>query len=270
MALTLRDKQIASIKRILNLNAPLPDAGENDEGNNVPTNAATDSAAWKILVFDDMGRDVISSVLRVNDLRASGVTIFLNINSMRNPINDVPVVYFVEPTEPNIKKITADLAQGLYTPAYINFTNSISRELLENFGAMTVASSTAEHIAQIYDQSLSFVVTEPDLFSLNMKKSYYTLNSAKTSDAELDHVVDSIVGGLFSVCVTMKALPIIRCPKGGAAEDISAKLDRKLRDHLLNSRTNVFSESSAVGSRPLLILVDRNIDLLPMLSHSWI
>ena len=32
---------------------------------------------WKVLVFDDLGRDIISSVLRVNDLRGFGVTIHL-------------------------------------------------------------------------------------------------------------------------------------------------------------------------------------------------
>lgn len=32
---------------------------------------------WKVLVFDDLGRDVISSVLRVNDLRAWGVTMHM-------------------------------------------------------------------------------------------------------------------------------------------------------------------------------------------------
>lgn len=36
---------------------------------------------WKVLVFDDLGRDVISSVLRVNDLRGFGVTIHLLVYS---------------------------------------------------------------------------------------------------------------------------------------------------------------------------------------------
>lgn len=35
---------------------------------------------WKVLVFDNLGRDVISSVLRVNDLRANGVTIHLSVS----------------------------------------------------------------------------------------------------------------------------------------------------------------------------------------------
>ena len=70
-------------------------------------------------------------------------------------------------------------------------------------------------------------------------------------------------------------IPIIRCPKGGAADMIAAKLDRKLRDHILNAKDNLFSGSrSAAGpgtpsSRPVLIIVDRNVDLVPMLSHSW-
>jgi len=106
---------------------------------------------------------------------------------------------------------------------------------------------------------LNFIVSEPDLFSLGIDGAYGTINSGKTSDEELDATIDRIVTGLFSVVVTMGTIPIIRCPKGGAAEMISAKLDRKLRDHVLNSRTNLFSggdqkSSAAVGSRPVLII----------------
>ncbi|CAO2655723.1 Nn.00g045260.m01.CDS01 [Neocucurbitaria sp. VM-36] len=289
MAVSLRDKQIgsscasrlqtstkfyisASIKRILNLNAPISNVDEQDEAHNVPTTASADSAVWKVLIFDDMGRDVISSVLRVHDLRLSGVTIHLNIGTTRHMIPDVPVIYFVEPTPENLQTITSDLSRGLYSPAYLNFISSIPRPLLEDFGAQTVEKGTAEHLAQLYDQHLNYVVTDQDLFHLNLKGSYRTLNSAQTSDDELDNAITRIVSGLFSVCVTMGVVPIIRCPKGGAAEDISAKLDRKLRDHILNSKTNLFSEqkSSAVASRPVLIIVDRNIDLVSMLSHSWI
>lgn len=56
---------------------------------------------------------------------------------------------------------------------------------------------------------------------------------------------------------------------------ISAKLDRKLRDHILNSKDNLFSAPSnrsgtgTASSRPVLIILDRNVDLIPMLSHSW-
>ena len=165
---------------------------------------------------------------------------------------------------------------------------------MEDFASQVAASGSAEGIAQVYDQYLNFIVGEPDLFSLAMgKETYWALNSAQTTDEVLDSLIDRIVIGLYSVVVTMGssnlknhdqianhslgAIPIIRCPKGGAAEMIAAKLDRKLRDHILNSKDNLFTTqgqrpSTATGtstSRPVLIILDRSIDLIPMLSHSW-
>lgn len=165
---------------------------------------------------------------------------------------------------------------------------------MEDFAAQIADAGTSESVAQVYDQYLNFIVGEPDLFSLGMgKNTYWALNSAQTKDDELDAVIERIVSGLFSVVVTMGelgsnrgkltltpnsgAIPIIRCPRGGAAEMIAAKLDRKLRDHILNSKDNLFSsqgqrQTTAAGtpsSRPVLVIVDRNVDLIPMLSHSW-
>lgn len=76
---------LASIEKILNLNR------ENAEVSVTINKPNGDSALphstaivnedgdpiWKIVVFDNMGRDILSSVLRVNDLRALGVTIHL-------------------------------------------------------------------------------------------------------------------------------------------------------------------------------------------------
>jgi hypothetical protein len=128
-----------------------------------------------------------------------------HIASSRHPIPDVPVLYLVEPTAANLKAITSDLSKGLYSPAYINFLSSIPRPLLEDFARQTAEASTSESIAQFYDQYLNFIVGEPDLFSLGMRKenTYWALNSARTKDEELDHVIDRIVSGLFSVMVTM-------------------------------------------------------------------
>jgi sec1 family domain-containing protein 1 len=39
---------------------------------------------WKVLVFDNLGRDVISSVMRVNDLRSCGITIHLYVEDLQS------------------------------------------------------------------------------------------------------------------------------------------------------------------------------------------
>jgi hypothetical protein len=127
----------------------------------------------------------------------------------------VPVIYLLEPSPANLQTITSDLQKGLYSPAYINFLSSIPRPLLEDFASQSATAGTTEHIAQLFDQYLNFIVSEPDLFSLGMQKehTYWALNSAKTKDEELDHVVDRIVSGLFSVIVTMgeKSLDNLTC-----------------------------------------------------------
>lgn len=135
-----------------------------------------------------------------------------HIGASRHPIPDVPVIYLVEPNPKNLEGITTDLQRGLYSPAYVNFLSSIPRPLLEEFASQTAAAGTAEHIAQLFDQYLNFIVAEPDLFSLGMQKehTYWALNSAKTKDEELDHVVDRIVSGLFSVAVTMGTIVLLR------------------------------------------------------------
>ena len=57
---------------------------------------------------------------------------------------------------------------------------------------------------------------------------------------------------------------------------VATKLDRKLRDHVLNSKDNLFAlgsrsngAQSTPSARPVLLIVDRNIDISPMLLHGW-
>lgn len=70
---------------MLNLNQD-PEIDTNDpekpsiSGYGIPTTPILNSDGnpiWKVLVFDDLGRDVISCVLRVSDLRAWGVTMHM-------------------------------------------------------------------------------------------------------------------------------------------------------------------------------------------------
>jgi hypothetical protein len=66
---------------------------------------ADDEPVWKVLIFDQLGQDVISSILRVNDLRENGVTVHMQIRNERQALPDVPAIYLVEPTLENIKQI---------------------------------------------------------------------------------------------------------------------------------------------------------------------
>lgn len=43
---------------------------------------------------------------------------------------------------------------------------------------------------------------------------------------------------------TVGMVPVIRCPRGNAAEMVSEKLDKKLRDNLRDARSSLFTGDS--------------------------
>lgn len=220
---------------------------------------------WKVLVMDRRAQAVLLSILRVNDLLRCGVTVHALISSQRLPLPDVPVIYFVEPNVANVAAILQDLHDDKYESFYINFTLSINRELLEEFAKKVSLAGLGHKIKQVYDQYLDFVVTEPNLFLFDLGGIYAKFNNPGTSEDAIHALANTIADGLLAALVTMDAVPIIRCPKNGPAELVATQLDMKLRDHVANSRSMTQNLQ-----RPVLILLDRNIDIASMFAHSWI
>mmetsp|Transcript_4480 Transcript_4480/g.12207 ORF Transcript_4480/g.12207 Transcript_4480/m.12207 type:complete len:674 (+) Transcript_4480:138-2159(+) len=255
----IRQKQADVLVRVINLNSPL--APGKDPGD-----------LYKVLVLDRFTKDIVAPLLRLNDLRRNGVTLHLMLEAERQPIPDVPAVYLVQPSQANAERIIADAAAGLYEAMHLNFTSSLPSRTLESIAAGTVRAGAAHRIAKLYDQYLAFIALEPSLFSLGQPNCYVELNDPSAKDTQIEAAVGHIVDGLFSVCVTLGVVPIIRCPRGGAAEHVAGLLDQKLRDSL-KARNNLFAEGvlglAASLSRPLLCLFDRNFDLGSALQHVW-
>ena len=191
----------------------------------------------------------------------------------------------------------------------------LPRPLLEEFAGLVASSNTVEFVEQIYDQYLDYVVLEPTLFALlptqptastsqlaprntkapqqpiapvqERRTVYEMLNDPKATEADIEAIVDIIAASLMSVIATLGQVPIIRCPRGNAAEMVAHKLDARLRDQVHSRTPNPFNDTSSVtsfsrpGKRPLsgkstlaehmavLIILDRNLDLIPMVAHSW-
>jgi hypothetical protein len=107
-------------------------------------------------------------------------------------------------------------------------------------------------VQKVFDQFVNFISLEDDLFTLRRHTedcdlSYYgwfltdfgvffyfvrprksnllrisaALNRAEMTDDQMQTIINSIADGLFAVCVTLGVVPIIRCPKGNAAEQVA-------------------------------------------------
>ncbi|CAA84704.4 Sec1 family domain-containing protein 1 [Caenorhabditis elegans] len=263
---SVRTRQIVALRTMINLNEPVVNSGVREP-------------VWKVLVLDRTGQDIISPLLPVKQLRELGVTLHLLIGARREPLTDVPAVYFVSPNDENIDLMSEDLKKAMYDSFYCNFISPLARPRLESLASAAVHGGAVSQVQKVVDQYLNFISLEDDLFVLrryseNSTFSYHAMNSPGTSDVAVNAMLDSIADGLFAVCATMGIVPIIRCPKGNAAEMVAKKLDQKLRDNLRDSRNNLFTmDGVRMGllqtSRPLLVIGDRSADLATMLHHTW-
>lgn len=260
MALSLRQKQTECIIRMLNLNQPV----------NSATGMANEEV-YKILIYDKPCQDILSPLIHVKDLRKHGVTLFFLLDKHRNPIPDVPAVYFIKPTSGNIQRVVSDASAGLYDALHLNFSSSVPRPLLEDLASGLLKNDAISRVSKVHDQYLDFVTLEDGLFSLAYRDCYVQLNDPSAGDREIEEIVGRIVDGLFCVLATLAVVPVIRCPRGGPAEMVGSALDQKLRDHLL-AKNNLFSEGGNFASsfqRPVLCLFDRNFELAAGIQHDF-
>jgi hypothetical protein len=71
------------------------------------------------------------------------------LHSLRPALPDVPAIYFVSPTLPNVRRIAQDLQKGLYESYHLNFVEPLPRALLEELASLVAQDGTAELIEQV-------------------------------------------------------------------------------------------------------------------------
>lgn len=195
--------------------------------------------------------------MKVGNLRDSNVTLHLSIYQKRDQILDIPAVYLLhEASVANFRRIAQDAMSGLYDYMFINFMRPISGEQLDQF-AYELAKTNATHkICKVQAHFLNYQVIAPNLFIL---PEYTPSYSQVYSDAQ----VDAMASGLFSLFKSIGKVPLVRVQNS----DISERVFRKLA-HLYTQ----YPDSDSIykkQDRPLLIVLDRNVDLHTPLYHSW-
>lgn len=76
VAPTLQQSQTEALLSLLNLNSPAEvPPPSNKAGSGFKTPQPTGPPVWKVLVLDQQTKDVLATVLRVQDLRDVGVTL---------------------------------------------------------------------------------------------------------------------------------------------------------------------------------------------------
>ncbi|KAJ1604682.1 Sec1 family [Cryptosporidium canis] len=225
---------------------------------------------WKVLIYDKMGQTILSPLMKVGSLRHHGVTLHIQLSAQKSNIPEVPALYFIKPTEENIDKLCEDLRSLYYESYYVNFISPCSDQLLEYFAKKALQTGNANRITKVIDRYLDFVSLSPAQFSLGMDRVYSEFFDSKTSDSKIQSIIDGIVTGLVCVLSSLGTIPIIRCSNKqfSSSQMIARELDRRIREILKQSNSSFFNFNS--NNRPILVLLDRDVDLSTMINHSWI
>ena len=256
----LREKQIAALGKMITLSE-----SENP--------AFSDQ--WKVLIYDEDCRSVISPLLNVSALRQKGVTLHLLLHSEREPITDAPAAYFIRPTDENLRRVAEDCSKRLYRSIFLHFLTKIDRMQLENFAKDLVSTNSVSLISKVYDQYMDIIALEPYLFTLNIKNSFIAYNDPSLQEIHIKQFITRMSYGLLSMIRLLGTIPIIRAPPGGPAEMLAHELCTLLRDQI-TIRSNTTSNNLFIDcmntmdhrNRPLLVLFDRTFDMSPPLLHT--
>ena len=230
---------------------------------------------WKILVFDSHTQDIISPILKVSQLRNEGVTVFRSLSSIDEScsIPEVPVVFFVEATQENIKQICRILHEEIFEKVFINWSGYVTKGNLEYLVENCVQEPICyDRICQVYDMFCDFTCLNDNLFTISAPDAFDVFVNSSNVLA-IDAEVERIAQSLFCVFATTGQVPIVRCRAGGGAvEMVARRLVELIREQLMMGKEGVFATketSTLFISRPLLILLERGEDLVTPLRHCW-
>lgn len=277
----LREKQKKKIFEILNCNSiPLKES----------------NLLWKILIYDERGSSIISSVYEnffssPNDDSSKaiknetsfdfGITYHALITDTKNRtrIGDVPAIYFILPTKENIEILINDIHRNLYDKFYINFISSIKNDDLREFARRVANESDGSTIAKISDSYLDFLSYENgrfELFEYDQDSLFKGLYGLRQQLSDIKIILDQVTDKLLSILVTnAQGVPII-LSKGDlskvCSDILNEKIQKLLPDDDDNSNSVSHVKNHPFGSvyssqRPILVLTDRSIDYLTMLYH---
>ncbi|KAL8430854.1 hypothetical protein ACSSS7_005667 [Eimeria intestinalis] len=298
MAFDLEQRQTAALQEMLQLKRPQASAFGG------PSSAT--AAPWKILVFDEAAKDVLAPLMtgsmfeawglcphatgrmqgplpsavavsvrvstKVGVLRRFGVTLPLSLSAARTPILEAPAVYLVASSEENVKAIVRDMEKRLYAFYHINFLAGTDMKLLKLLAEGAAKAGVVGSVLSVFDRHVSFVCLSPFEFSLNIPR-VFTLTHGAFGDAEVHAAINKSAEGLLSVIATLGVIPVISCPSSSASPARSVAL--QLQELLESLSPKAFSQMFGTAAtnavyRPLLILLDREFDLLTMLQHTWL
>jgi hypothetical protein len=220
--------------------------------------ASAPHLVWKVLILDEYSEQSLATLFHLGDLRMHNITLHIPLHAERDPLHNVMAIYVMEPTDRNISRLLQDCREHCYDHIQINFLHPADSLIMQSLAAGLSSEGALHKLHRLYEQYLRYIYLEDNLFTLN-GPSFQALNEPGKSDSEVEMLLEQVAMSLFCMFHACGVWPIIRASKG-----VCEQVAERVAD-LCGS----VADSSQHLSRPLLLLVDRHVDLPIMLHHPW-
>eukprot|EP00826_Nyctotherus_ovalis_P057170 TRINITY_DN7808_c0_g6_i3.p1 TRINITY_DN7808_c0_g6~~TRINITY_DN7808_c0_g6_i3.p1 ORF type:complete len:405 (+),score=139.15 TRINITY_DN7808_c0_g6_i3:191-1405(+) len=222
---------------------------------------------WKVLIYDSYAKEVISPLIKIDKVHNYNITLFLDLESKREKIHNVAAIYLIKPCKESIGCVVRDLNNKLYDRIFVNFLSPCSDKLLEYFANECRRSNSQNTIAQVFSHYLNYSTITSRLFTLNIPDAYASFYRCHQLSENVDSYIDAVAEGLFMFLKTNTLYPFIRFHKHDIVAQKVATGLRKLYERAMREEDKI--PELTLSKRPLLLLLNRSIDVHTMLHHPW-
>ncbi|KNH02450.1 hypothetical protein XU18_5072 [Perkinsela sp. CCAP 1560/4] len=214
---------------------------------------------WRVLITDDRGSKVISSLFSKSELRAQGVTLSMFLDSKREQLEEVGAVYLLNVNTHNIEVCARDITTKKYAEYRICFLSLSPIALIEEL-AKSVA--TVDNVTNIFisDCPLRYSVLGDNLFTLNSPDCFQLLISSSLKGNEPSSFISTTSEHIFDILRVFDTTPTLAYMPNSLAEHVAHELSKRIQ-----SATKIRVEATSRKKEVLLIL-DRAYDFLTTLS----
>ena len=155
---------------------------------------------YAVMVLDRRSAKVMGSALSLTDVMEKyDIAMLESLSKVRQPLPDIPALYFVEPTLESISSIVADFSNEqrgpMYKAALLCFTRSIPPEgaaLIKNCAALRM------RVLCVVELQLDYLPLETNVVSLGVPNSLAIYHLKKAPLQERVHTVTSRLVTLFA------------------------------------------------------------------------
>lgn len=211
-------------------------------------------SGMKVLLMDKETISIVSMAFAQSEILQKEVFLFERLDTAKSePMKHLKCIAFLRPTRENVDNLACELKFPRYGQYFIYFSNIISKSDIK----ILAEADETESVREVQEFYGDFIPVSPHLFSMNLIGCYQ--GRAWNPD-----VLQRSVQALTAILLSLKKLPVIRFQD---SSEVARKTAEAVKQTI--AKENALFDFRRSDIPPLLLILDRKIDVVTPLLNQW-